>query len=216
MKENNYSKDFPDYLKHLLEILKESLNYSGSEEERIKKVFLKKLKELNIDITKNNYITDNNFKKFNNKLFYDGQIIVSWAWWIEQNIVGQERLEQIYSPYSLKVLRKLTDEERKPLYFYKYIAESSNFDYMTDALVKKYFHRNEPNKFGLIKKLRQVGFDIEALSKNPYNQDGYLRLLYFLYNFEKSNNIELTLLLKNPTLENEDSRFNILNTHNGK
>lgn len=216
MKENNYSKDFPDYLKHLLEILKESLNYSGSEEERIKKVFLKKLKELNIDITNNNYITDNNFKKFNNKLFYDGQIIVSWAWWIEQNIVGQERLEQIYGPYSLKVLRKLTNEERKKTNFYKYISELNYSDSKTIEDIRRYFCRNEPSKFGLIKRLQQAGFDIEILSKTLNNQDDYLRLLYFLYTFEKGNSIELTPFLTTPTLENEDSRFNILNTRNGK
>lgn len=191
---------------------------------------IEKCNELGININDNNYINNPNFKKLYDQPLFHNDHFISYARWIEQNIVGQKRLEEIYGPYSLKVLRKLTDEERKKTSLFERIVQdeiekadnnkkenkpiSSSKKTIED--IRRYFYRNEPSKFGLIKRLQQFGFDIEALSINSYNQDGYLRLLYFLYNFEKDNNIELTRLLNTPTLENEDSRFNILNTYNGK
>ena len=62
------------------------------------RIELEKLKELNIDIEKDDYVSNPTFLSlYNEYISYKGGFITE-ALWVEQNIVGQERLEKIYGP----------------------------------------------------------------------------------------------------------------------
>lgn len=221
---------YKNYYEIINEIKSSEIPLKASKElidEHIAQVFLKKLNIDKIDIFNNNYADNPQFQKYNNKLIFDDYEPISWAWWIEKYIVKQKRLEEIYGPYSLKVTRQLTDDEKKKLNFFNYIIqmESKEKDSCDDnnysnmhipEEIRKYFYRNESTRLGLVKRLANLGYDIEQFSKDPDNYDNYLRLLYFFYNFEKKNKMEITPFFKSLSIENEDSRYNIVSTQNGK
>ena len=68
------------------------------------------LDDLGIDIQSDDYAQNPNWKQVESTFAVEG-FAMPLSWWVEKNIVGQERLEKIYGPYYLGVERKLTDEE---------------------------------------------------------------------------------------------------------
>ena len=66
-----------------------------------KSAILEELREKEIDISKDDYYQKPAFKELEQELVMDGGVTMTKAWWIEKNIVGQERMTKIYGIYAL-------------------------------------------------------------------------------------------------------------------
>ena len=175
----------------------------------------KDLEDAGIDISKDDYYKNPSFAKFKKSFVSEGGVAITEAWWIEQNFVGQKRLEKIYGPYAMGIERKLTEEELQEKYLFKVLADKYPEKSRTENYIWKYFYRDEgdenDSKKGLFKRLEKIGFFMDRF---PNSQEK-LRLMYFLYCFEVDNNVKIGAFLDKPTLENVDDGFIGIETKNG-
>lgn len=72
---------------------------------------LQELKEKGIDISRDNYYREPAFEKMEQETVVDIDITISKAWFIEKNIVGQERLKKIYGKYAFGVEHIFSSKE---------------------------------------------------------------------------------------------------------
>ncbi len=168
-----------------------------------------RLKELGIDIEKDEYYKHPKFIELKKGYISEFKHFVTEAWWIEKNIVGQERLKKIYGIYAFGIEAELDEKELQDIALYTALADKYPEKCRNEADVRKYFNRNEHSekngdKLGLIARLKEWGFDIEAF---PESKRERIKLLYFLYCVENENRMLLSQFLKNPTLENVDNGF---------
>lgn len=175
-----------------------------------------RLKELGIDITKDDYVDDPKFQELTKGFICGDGETVTEAWWIEKNLVGQKRLECIYSPYMFGIERKLREDELKDSVWQNVLAERFSGDKpRTVKDVWHYFYRNEGNeedsKKGLIKRLEKIGFYLDDF---PTDQDK-VKLLFLLYCFENKYHVQIVPFLSNPSMENVDESFVGKATKNG-
>lgn len=174
-----------------------------------------RLKELGIDITKDDYIDNPKFQELTKSFVSGNGESVTEAWWIEKNLVGQERLERIYSPYWFGIERKLTDNELKNSVWQNLLAEKYSDKLRITKDVWHYFYRDEGgsenSKKGLIKRLEKIGFYIDDFSTD---QDK-VKLLFLLYCFETKYRVQIVPFLSNPSIENVDDSFVSMMTING-
>lgn len=173
------------------------------------------LEDAGIDISRNDYYKNPSFEKFKKSFVSEGGVSITEAWWIEQNLVGQKRLEKIYGPYAMGIERELTNEEMQEKNLFKALADKYPKKTRTENNIWKYFYRDEgdenDSKKGLFKRLEKIGFFID---KFPNSQEK-LRLMHFLYCFEVDNNVKIGAFLDKPTLENVDDGFIGVETKNG-
>lgn len=156
------------------------------------------LLEAGVDLSSNDYYRHPEFIKRSQGYIIGLGMSVGWA--IEYYLIGQERLEKIYGCYDLRIHRELTVKESRQVEWHTSLADRFP-EYSRDSKdIYQYFNRK---KKGLVNRLKDLGIDIKAFS----NQSEEIRLLYFLYGFEKQNNIKITPFLSNPTLENIDNRL---------
>lgn len=181
--------------------------------EQFEEYVLKILKERNIDIRKDDYRDNEKFLELNNEYVHNGKFFEPLSWWIEKNIVGEERLIKIYGKYALGVDAELTEKEMKLSSMYKAIMEEHP-EIVAEDNLKMYFFRKgketkedeERKRLGLVYRLKEWGVDLcDKSFKN--DKQGYLKLLFFLYNFESKKQINVIKMLMNPTLENVDNRL---------
>lgn len=167
---------------------------------------INRLKELGVDFSKNDYYKNKEFRKNNS---YIPLLLIPVNLTIEKCVIGQKRLEEIYGSYDLIITRKLTKKERE-------INEWCTVLYCKISYVEKdlnqYFYRPEK---GLVARLKDLGFDIDAFDKSKYI-DEKIRLLFFLGSFEIIENIKLKSFLGNPTLENVGNILCDEKTRNGE
>lgn len=181
--------------------------YGCKQSDMLNKQLMDKLKEMGINIDKNDYYLNSRWKELELG-FILHKVSVTEAWWIEKNIVGQDRLLQIYGPYALGVAKQLTDEELQESTWFNYILAKYNDKNYTYADIYKYFYRNEEKgkRYGLVKRLQQIGINVALFD----DKREYTKLLYFLFCFEHTvrdngKTVELMPFLSNPTLENVDN-----------
>ena len=176
-----------------------------------------RLEKLGVDFSKNDYYKSKEFQKNDNCIFDlcvpigldNVNLDMPINLLIERYAIGQKRLEDIYSPYDLIITRELTKEERETLKWYNTLSEKL---LCTEKDLNQYFYR--PQK-GLIARLKDLGFDINAFDKSKYI-DEKIRLLFFLCAFEYKEYIKLKPFLGNPTLENVSNTLCKEQTKNGK
>ena len=174
-----------------------------------------RLKELGIDISKDDYIDNPKFQELTKSFMAGDGEIVTEAWWIEKNLVGQERLERIYSKYWFGIESKLSENELKDSVWQTILAEKYSDKPRTAKDIWHYFYRDEGDsensKKGLLKRLEKIGF---YMSDFPTNQNK-IKLLFLLYCFETKFHARIVPFLSNPTMENVDNSFAGIMTVNG-
>lgn len=166
------------------------------------------LKKLKIDISKDDYDTQNKeaFRKLDYIFVSEGGRMISESWFIEKYLIGQERLEEKYGCYMLGIERKLSADELNWNNLYGYL---DNKYPGSDA--KRNITRTD--KSGLLVRIRDTfGFE---LSEFPNQQQDRMKFVYLLYCFERDFNVEFTTYLNNPTLENVNDIIINCNTKNG-
>lgn len=173
-----------------------------------KSAILEELREKEIDISKDDYYQKPAFKELEQELVMDGGVTMTKAWWIEKNIVGQERMTKIYGIYALGIKHVFLKSELKDNVWFKELADKYPELVRTETDIYRYFYRKEVSKdgterLGLIYRLKKQGFNIEQFAVSGAS----VKLLYFLYCFEVEHKLELTPFLRNPTLENVDNRI---------
>lgn len=183
----------------------------------------KELKAMENDILKDDdYIKNEKFLKFEKEYVVDGRVMQA-SWWIEKNLVGQERLKKIYGIYEMGVVHEYTDDELKDSVWMEDLADK----YMESKIKKKdfvrtvkdveqYFKRKDKSEeVGLIERLKKLGIDVDKF-EGPGVKEQRVKLLHFLYGFEFKNKVELSVFLSNPSLENVDNRIAGDMTRNGE
>lgn len=166
-----------------------------------------RLVNLGIDIEKDDYWKQSEFLNLKNEYITEPKHFVTAAWWIEKNIVGQDRLLEIYGKYMFGIETELTDKELKDGEMYAALIDKYSESLWTKEDIRKYFNRDEQSekngaKKGLVARLKEWGFDIDAFEENKRER---VKLLYFLFIMEHNNSMILTEMLSNPTLENVDN-----------
>lgn len=165
---------------------------------------LRKIVDESIDIKNGDYRTNPDFIKLNEGYISELGRYVTGAWWVENHLVGQERLEKLYGPYDMRVHRKLLPEETKEEVLFSLLADKYEDKSRTPKDIYRYFYRNEEKeetKLGLFKRMKKIGFDWDRFGKD----DKRIKLMYFLYCFELENKVKIGAFLGNPTLENVDN-----------
>ena len=171
--------------------------------EFFKQYEIDRLKKLNIDINSDNYMQSPNWESLERSYVSHG-FFEQESWWIEKNLVGQERLERIYGPYMLGITRSLSEEELEERTWFDNLtsiyfdpdAESST---ITPETIHKYFYRNEKangnssERLGLIERLKRAGLDIDKFNE----KQARIKLLYFLFRFERDYKVRLSAFLTN-------------------
>ena len=179
-----------------------------------------KLADLGIDIESNNYRLHPKWKELE-----AGFVILKFAmqesWWVERNIVGQERLEKIYGPYFLGLERELASDELAEHAWFEALADKYAVEgdgknaTVSPETLHKYFYRHEQRantaREGLILRLRKCGIDVDRFD----DEQERVKLLYFLFCFERDNHVRIGSFLNIPTLENVDNSFAGRATQNG-
>lgn len=166
-----------------------------------------RLVSLGIDIEKDDYYLNPKFLDLKKEYITEPKHFVTAAWWIEKNIVGQDRLLKIFGKYMFGIETKLSDKELKDGEMYAALIDKYSESLWTKEDIRKYFNRNEQSekngdKKGLVARLKEWGFDIDAFEENKRER---VKLLYFLFIMEHDNSMILTEMLSNPTLENVDN-----------
>lgn len=166
-------------------------------------VELRQIVEDSIDIHNGDYRANPEFQKLNDGYISELGRYVTGAWWVENHLVGQERLEELYGPYDMRVHRKLSTEESKEDVLFGVLANKYEEKSRTPKDIYRYFYRNEgkeENKLGLFERMKKIGFDWDKFPKD----DKRIKLMHFLYCFENENKVKVGAFLGNPTLENVD------------
>lgn len=169
------------------------------------------LKVREIDILKDDYIKNVKFQEFEKEYVFD-QRVMQASWWIEKNLVGQERLKKIYGIYAMGVEHEYTDDELKNSVWMKDLADKykeskiKKTDFArTVKDVEQYFKRSDKSgEAGLIERLKKLGIDIDEF-KDPKAKEQRVKLLHFLFGFEFENKVKISAFLSNPSLENVDN-----------
>ncbi|MHB8129263.1 MAG: hypothetical protein ACYDEX_09720 [Mobilitalea sp.] len=193
------------------------IDASGFRWESIREEIEAKLKRLGIDVKKDDYMYHPKFKELKQSFVTENRVIMTEAWWVEKNLVGQKRLEKIYGPYAFGIERKLTEEEMKDSEWLRNLADKYPDKQRTPKDIWKYYHRDEgedegSSKKGLTKRLEKLGFYVDRFSDTQEK----VKLLYYLYCFETEKKVQLGSFLGNPTLENVDDSFVGITTKNGE
>lgn len=191
----------------------------------LKKCIEKELEELEIDISSNDYYKDEKFKMLEKEFVFAG-IWIPKSWWIEKNIVGQERLKEIYGIYAMGVKHEYSQSELQNSAWMNELAEKYRDAKMKTKgefirlpkYIEQYFFRKKTENSsgaGLVERLKSVGFDIDKF-EYPKEKIEKIKLLYFLFCFEFDNKVKIQPFLSNPTLENVDNTFVGDETRNGE
>lgn len=91
----------------------------------------------------------------------------------------------------------------------------------TQKDIEQYFFRKEHNRkdgrdeFGLIERLRRLGFDIDKFD-GPKAKEARVKLLYFLFGFELEYKVKISPFLSQPSFENIDNSIVGNETRNGE
>lgn len=182
------------------------------------------LKTRKIDISKDDYIENEKFQKFENEYVVVDQRVMQASWWIEKNLVGQERLKKIYGIYALGVEHEYTVDDLKDSVWMADLADKfmeskvKKKDFArTVKDVEQYFKRkdNKSGEVGLIERMKELGMDIDKF-EGPKAREQRVKILYFLYGFEFNNKVKLSVFLSNPSLENVDNGIVDDRTRNGE
>lgn len=163
-------------------------------------VELRQIVEDSIDIHNGDYRANPEFQKLNDGYISELGRYVTGAWWVENHLVGQERLEELYGPYDMRVHRKLSTEESKEDVLFGVLANKYEEKSRTPKDIYRYFYRNEgkeENKLGLFERMKKIGFDWDKFPKD----DKRIKLMHFLYCFENENKVKVGAFLGNPTLD---------------
>lgn len=191
----------------------------------LKQSLEKELSERGIDIHSDEYYKNEKFKMLEKEYIPVG-IWVTKSWWIEKNIVGQERLKKIYGIYAMGIEHEYIKEELKnsawmdelaDKYYESKIKTKEEFA-RTRKDVEQYFFRKgkkESDGVGLVERLKKLGFDIDKFNHSNVKVEK-VKLLYFLYCFEFENKVKICPFLGNPTLENVDNTIIGDETKNGE
>jgi hypothetical protein len=171
---------------------------------------LEELEKKGIDITKDDYNQKSAFKDLEHEFVMDEGILISKAWCIEKNIVGQERLKKIYGKYTLGVKYSFSALELNDSIWIRDLVDTLDNDEWDEFAIERYFYREKGS--GLVHRLQKLGIDLQRFS----NDGEKVKLLFFLCCFEKQRRIEMTPFLSNPTLENVDNGFVGSITRNGE
>lgn len=191
----------------LMEVTEKGAILSDSiSKDKLVHTFKERLKRLGIDISKNDYMLqcEGAFEVFEKELIADSNgVVITAAWFIEKYIVKETLLEQIYSPYDMRITRKLTFEELNQEKFFDALAKR-----YSDADIKRNIKRTG-DKAGLLKRLSDVGFDLNAFDGEETEK---YRLLFLIYCFERDTGCTIAEYFSNPTSENrEDNQFFVRN-----
>ncbi len=184
------------------------------------------LDKLRIDISSNEYYKNEKFKQLEKEYVFNG-INIPKSWWIEKNLIGQERLKEIYGIYAMGIEHEYSEKELKRTEWMKELAD--RYEYETKIKTKEEFGRTikdieqymfrkktgESDGTGLVERLKSLGFDIEKFD-HPKSEIEKIKLLYFLYCFEFDNKVKIYPFLSNPTLENVDNMIVEDETRNGE
>lgn len=185
-----------------------------TQDEFLKKIIKRELEELGIDISNDEYYKDKKFKMLEKEYVSEG-ILIPKSWWIEKNLVGQERLKKIYGIYAMGVEHEYAEEELKNTVWMEELAsrysdakiESKEEFSRTKKDIEQYFFRKKTEKSdgaGLVERLRNVGIDVQKFNY-PEAKIEKIKLFYLLYCFEFDNKVKICPFLGNPTLENVDN-----------
>ena len=182
------------------------------------KCIAKELDRLEIDISNDDYHLKGNFKYLDKEYVWD-KIYISKSWWIEKNLVGQERLKKIYGIYALGIEHNYSEPELKRSAWMGNLADKyaeakiRSEDFIrTEKDVEQYFYRKYSNtedsvqELGLVERLKRLGFDIDKFN-GPKAGVERIKLLYFLFEFEFKKKIKLYPFLSNPSFENIDNNI---------
>ena len=175
---------------------------------------LKRLAELGIDITKDDYVNNPKFREFKHSFVTERWAAVPEDWWIEKRFVSQERLEKIYGPYAMCCQRKLRQGECDIWKLCKNLLEHLPVELSSELDERKLYKRFERDDgYGIPARLyRYLGIDLEKMG-SPTER---FRLLYLIAYVEIKYNVYVTELLQKPSLENVDNSFIGRETHNGE
>ena len=113
-----------------------------------KSAILEELREKEIDISKDDYYQKPAFKELEQELVMDGGVTMTKAWWIEKNIVGQERMTKIYGIYALGIKHVFLKSELKDNVWFKELADKYPEMVRTETDIYRYFYRKEVSKDG--------------------------------------------------------------------
>ena len=190
-----------------MSITEEGITLSESlDKDKLISIFKKKLIELGIDITKDDYLIQNSgaFKSFEKEIIANSNgLVISAAWFIEKYMVKEDLLEKIYSPYDMRITRNLTFEEMNQEKF----ADALAGRYM-DADITRNIKRTG-DKSGLLERLCKVGFDLRDFEGEETEKH---RLLFLIYCFERDNRCTIVEYFSKPSYENrEDNQFYVKN-----
>lgn len=200
-----------------------------TQDDVIKLCIQKELDELGVDLSDENYYQNDQFKNLEKEYILDG-IRIPKAWWIEKNMIGQERLKRIYGIYALGVEHEFSEEELKSSVWmddlvrkYNEAKTSKGGGGRTIKDVQQYFYRKDKAKgkgenvreeLGLVERLRKLGFDIDKF-KGPKVKEEQVKLLYFLFGFEYEYKVKIWSFLSQPSFENIDNSIVGDGTRNG-
>lgn len=178
----------------------------------------KELKKHDIDISKDDYREQNNgaFKYFDDCPVLGEPVSCMASWFIEKNIVGQERLERIYGKYALGISRKLDGDELNIVGLANEIVRITA-DPFEDIMRK--ISRNDGHD-GLVERLKsRFNFDFNDFINCGNGCSNYkrekLKLLNLLYFTEKDYSINIFDYLNKPSSEDIETTFNLNKNFNG-
>lgn len=192
---------------YIMSIIEEGITLSESiTRDKLISIFKEKLIKLGIDITKEDYLTQNNnaFRTFEKELIADSNgLVISADWFIEKYMVKADLLEKVYSPYDMRITRELTFEEMNQ----KKFADALAGKYM-DADIMRNIKRTG-DKSGLLERLCEVGFDLRDFEGEETEK---YRLLFLIYCFERDTGCTIAEYFSKPSYENrEDNQFYVKN-----
>ena len=195
-------------------------------EDFFKDFMIRELRDKKIDIFKDDYYQNEDFKKLESEYLLD-KIVMPKSWWIEKHIVGQERLKKIYGIYALGVEHEFSEEELADSVWMDDLARKYNEakagkegSGRTVKDVQQYFYRADKGndgqeELGLVKRLEKLGFDISKFDGEKA-KEGRVKLLYFLFGFEFEKKVKIWSFLSQPSFENIDNSIAGDKTRNGE
>ena len=162
---------------------------------------LEELEKKGLDITKDDYNQKSAFKELEHEFVMEEGVLISKAWWIEKNIVGQDRLKKIYGKYTLGITHSFSALELNDSIWIRDLVDTLDNDEWDEFEIERYFYRKEEDGCGLVCRLQKLGIDLQRFP----NDGEKVKLLFFLCCFEKQRRIKMIPFLSNPTLENVDN-----------
>ena len=195
-------------------------------EDFFKDFLIRELRDKGIDIFKDDYYLNEEFKKLESEYLLD-KIVMPKSWWIEKHIVGQERLRKIYGIYALGVEHEFSEKELADREWMDDLAIKYNEAKTgkegggrTVKDIRQYLYRKDKSKdgreeLGLVERLRMLGFDIDKFDGQKAKGER-IKLLYFLFGFEFEKEAKIRPFLSQPSFENIDNNIACDKTRNGE